>query len=499
MNNSDFHIDKKARLLMSEESKNNNDTQEVFTNVGDQVQSVDNTVRQTGAADAEGHPVQEVESMCMNCHKNGTTRMLLTRIPYFREIIIMSFECPHCGFKNSEIQPAAQIAEKGARYVLKVEDKKDFNRQVVKSETATVRFNELDIEIPPKRGQLINIEGILQEMITDLESDQEERKKLQPELYQKIQEVIDKIKLYINAEPGTLPLTVSIDDPAGNSWIEYVPGEPSHKWAMYEYNRTAEQNVFLGLISADDVAKHKQEELENKKQATDANISSNLNKKDEPATVVGLSDATEIENLENEVQTFDATCSACYKPCSTHMKSVSIPHFKEVIIMSTVCDHCGYKSNEVKTGGEIPPKGKKITLKVTDPEDLARDILKSETCGLNIPELSLDLTPGTLGGRFTTIEGLLNQVSDELHTRVFTQTSDSMDEETKTRWVAFFAKLQDAIDGRVGFTIEMVDPLAASYIQNVYAPDNDPNMTIEEFERTFDQNESLGLNDMKTD
>jgi len=435
----------------------------------------------------------------MNCHKNGTTRMLLTRIPYFREIIIMSFECPHCGFKNSEIQPAAQIAEKGARYVLKVEDKKDFNRQVVKSETATVRFNELDIEIPPKRGQLINIEGILQEMITDLESDQEERKKLQPELYQKIQEVIDKIKLYINAEPGTLPLTVSIDDPAGNSWIEYVPGEPSHKWAMYEYNRTAEQNVFLGLISADDVAKHKQEELENKKQATDANISSNLNKKDEPATVVGLSDATEIENLENEVQTFDATCSACYKPCSTHMKSVNIPHFKEVIIMSTVCDHCGYKSNEVKTGGEIPPKGKKITLKVTYPEDLARDILKSETCGLNIPELSLDLTPGTLGGRFTTIEGLLNQVSDELHTRVFTQTSDSMDEETKTRWVAFFAKLQDAIDGRVGFTIEMVDPLAASYIQNVYAPDNDPNMTIEEFERTFDQNESLGLNDMKTD
>lgn len=126
---------------------------------------------------------------------------------------------------------------------------------------------------------MINIEGILQDMIIDLEADQEERKKLQPELYEKIQEVIDKINLYINAEPGTLPLTVSIDDPAGNSWIEYVPGEPAHKWAMYEYNRTAEQNVFLGLISADDVAKHKQEELENKKQATVANVSSSLDKK----------------------------------------------------------------------------------------------------------------------------------------------------------------------------------------------------------------------------
>lgn len=181
------------------------------------------------------------------------------------------------------------------------------------------------------------------------------------------------------------------------------------------------------------------------------------------------------------------------------MKAVNIPHFKEVILMSTVCDHCGYKSNEVKTGGAIPDHGKKIVLRVTDPEDLARDILKSETCGLNIPELNLDLTPGTLGGRFTTIEGLLRQVYEELHGRVYSQTSDSMDEEARKRWTTFFARLQDAVDGKIGFTIMMVDPLASSYIQNVYAPDADPNMTVEEFERTHDQNEELGLNDMKTD
>ena len=51
-----------------------------------------------------------------------------------------------------------------------------------------------------------------------------------------------------------------------------------------------------------------------------------------------------IENFSNEVQTFAATCSSCYKPCETHMKTVNIPHFKDVILMSTVCDHCGYKS-----------------------------------------------------------------------------------------------------------------------------------------------------------
>ncbi|RLV90786.1 Zinc finger protein ZPR1 [Spathaspora sp. JA1] len=490
----DSHIDKKQKVEMSQDQQQ--EQQDLFTTVGEQAQGVaDNEVKQTGAFDALGHPVQEIQSLCMNCHENGVTRMLLTKIPYFREIILMSFECPHCHFKNSEIQPAAQIAEKGSRYVFKVETKSDFNRQIVKSETATVRFTELDIEIPPKKGQLINVEGILQEMIEDLESDQPQRQTVQPEIYEKINQVITRIKSFIEAEPNTLPLTVTIDDPAGNSWIEYLPGqeESQHKWSMYEYNRTAEQNVFLGLVSADDVAQHKLKQSQDKKQATDANVSSNLH------TTGFISDASEIENFSNEVQTFAATCSSCYKPCETHMKTVNIPHFKDVIIMSTVCDHCGYKSNEVKTGGAIPDKGKRTTLKVTDPEDLARDILKSETCGMNIPELNLDLTPGTLGGRFTTIEGLLTQVREELHGRVFTQSSDSMDEETKTRWTSFFARLDDAISGNIPFTIIMEDPLASSYIQNVYAPDNDPNMIIEEFERTFEQNESLGLNDMKTD
>lgn len=36
-------------------------------------------------------------------------------------------------------------------------------------------------------------------------------------------------------------------------------------------------------------------------------------------------------------------------------------------------------------------------------------------------------------------------------------------------------------------------------LQNVYAPDPDPNMTVKNYTRTFDQNEMLGLNDMKTE
>jgi len=47
--------------------------------------------------------------------------------------------------------------------------------------------------------------------------------------------------------------------------------------------------------------------------------------------------------------------------------------------MSTNCDKCGYRDNEVKSGAAISEKGKKITLKVEDKEDMSRDILKVST------------------------------------------------------------------------------------------------------------------------
>lgn len=46
------------------------------------------------------------------------------------------------------------------------------------------------------------------------------------------------------------------------------------------------------------------------------------------------------------------------------------------------------------------------------------------------------------------------------------------------------------------FTLILDDPVSNSYLQNLYAPDPDPNMQIEEYERTYEQNEELGLNGM---
>lgn len=58
------------------------------------------------------------------------------------------------------------------------------------------------------------------------------------------------------------------------------------------------------------------------------------------------------------------------------MKMVDIPYFKNVVIMATSCDRCGFKDNEVKGAAGIEEKGQRIELRLTDPTDLTRDVLK---------------------------------------------------------------------------------------------------------------------------
>jgi len=303
-----------------------------------------------------------------------------------------------------------------------------------------------------------------------------------PDAYAKIEEIIAKGRKMLAGE--AFPFRVSLDDPAGNSWIEPDQKDGVGKWSRVEYARTPEQNEALGLGDG------------------------TTEEADQGAGTVPAVDANapiEDDITPNEVYSFPASCPGCTRPCTTHMKLVEIPHFKQVVIMSTVCDLCGYRSNEVKTGGEVPEKGKRITLKVERPEDLGRDILKAESCALESPELGLSVNPGTLGGRFTTVEGLLTQVRDDLRSQIFDVDDDigaggdSLPAEAKQSWTKFFDGIDAAIKGETKYTIVLTDPLASSYVQNLCSPEDDPQITTEEYERTEEEEEDLGLRDMKTE
>ena len=413
----------------------------------------------------------------------GTTRLLLTKIPYFREVILMSFSCDKCGFQNSEVQAAGTIQPKGCRYELRLTEQEDFSRQVVKSDTATVKFIELDVEVPQGKGRLTNVEGLLSGVIDDLELGQESRRKEQPEVHKKIDELIEKGRSMLSGR--SFPLRVVIDDPAGNSWIAPDLRDGVGKWEKRDYVRSREENTCLGLAPTD---------------------STSADAHQWPAAgEVGGGNALEADEIvPNEVYSFPASCPGCMHACTTHMKMVDIPHFKQVVLMSTVCDGCGYRSNDVKTGGDIPEKGKRITLRVSSGRDLGRDILKSETCHLKCPELHLEVHRGTLGGRFTTVEGLLTQVRDDLRAQIFEtgdeHASDSMSVEEKSKWYQFFARLNKAIAGETKFSIVLKDPLSSSYVQKLSEDgQTDPQIEEAEYDRTDEEEEELGLKDMNVD
>ncbi|XP_068936726.1 zinc finger protein ZPR1 isoform X1 [Petaurus breviceps papuanus] len=348
------------------------------------------------AEDEEQQPT-EIESLCMNCYGNGMTRLLLTKIPFFKEIIVSSFSCEHCGWSNTEIHSAGRIQEQGVRYTLSVRVPEDLNREVVKTDCATARIPELDFEIPAfsQKGALTTVEGLISRAISGLEQDQPARRAKGETMAGKIDEFIAKLKQLKRVES---PFTFIIDDPSGNSFVEnpYAP-QKDDALVITHYTRTPQQGDMLGL---------KTEEPEEK--STDP-----------------------VEDLRNEVLQFNTNCPECNAPATTNMKLVQIPHFKEVIIMATNCENCGHRTNEVKSGGAVEPLGTRITLHITDPSDMTRDILKSETCSVEIPELEFELGMGALGGKFTTLEGLLKDICDLVTRNPFTLGDSSNPDRTE--------------------------------------------------------------------
>lgn len=398
-------------------------------------------------------------------------------------MILTSFYCEHCHFKNTEIQSASEIQQKGTKYVFTLDHLDDMERQVVKSDTAIFRIEDLDLEIPPGLGRLTDLEGVLGEVLKDLEYGQKRRKKEEPELFEKIDSVVQYlIKMMHGCQ---YPFTITLDDPAGNSWIEPSTKDVGKKYIRADYPRTPEQNATLGL---GEIQNHGEAHI----------LESKLETVDDSAGMEG------VDIKSGLIYSMPCECPGCSKMVMLKMQMVDVPYFKQVIISATSCDACGYRTNDVKTGGEIPDKGQRIWLQIRGPQDLSRDILKSETCLLEVPECKVQVVPGTMAGRFTTVEGLLTQIRDDLRGSIFDiddtdgAAGDSMPDDKKTAWNEFFDKLDKAIRGEFMYTIMLEDPLANSYAQSFNAPEPDPQIVIEEYERTADEEEELGLNDIKT-
>ncbi|XP_012057609.1 PREDICTED: zinc finger protein ZPR1 [Atta cephalotes] len=414
--------------------------------------------------------ITEIESLCVECGKNGITRLLLTKIPHYKDVVLMSFECEHCGYQNNEIQSGGKITEKGIKITLQVVTSQDLNRQIVKSDYTSIHIPHLDFEIPSQsqKGEITTVEGIIDRSIRALEQDQPRRREEFPDTAVEIDLFISKLHaLKILDEP----FTIIFQDISGNSHIEN-PKAPikDSQCTITHFKRTKEQNHILGIYpDNEDVLLKPIQEGE-----------------------------YPLEQLEGEVLSFPTNCPDCNSPCETNMKLTNIPHFKEVVIMATLCESCGHRTNEVKSGSGIEPQGVRIEVTITGKEDFSRDLLKSETCDMEIPELELEVGPTILGGRFTTVEGIIVAMKEQLSSST-AFTGDSTDPEIVNRMNMFIAQLEEVLDGQRKVTLILDDPAGNSYVQNLSGDGPDDRLKITKYDRNFEQNEVLGLNDIKVE
>ena len=160
--------------------------------------------------------------------------------------------------------------------------------------------------------------------------------------------------------------------------------------------------------------------------------------------------------------------------------------------MVSDCVQCGFKETEVKPGGAVSPFGKRVSLRVRGSEDLKRDLLKvqcewggflyvcacssplaslhpglpfaflrlfvnhilrricllcsqSDTASVEIPEIELELQPGTLGGKYTTVEGLLFNIREKLLESNMFSIGDSATTAEGARFRQFLDQLDQVI------------------------------------------------------
>lgn len=126
-------------------------------------------------------------------------------------MVVSSFDCPHCHYKNNQLDPASEIKTQGVRMSLNIATREDLDRYVITTDYTSVQVLELDFEIPPmsQRSQVTTVEGILSKTIANLNEQKNVLKQTHSELAVKMEVVIKGLMGILTlSEP--LPMVIFI-------------------------------------------------------------------------------------------------------------------------------------------------------------------------------------------------------------------------------------------------------------------------------------------------
>jgi len=175
-----------------------------------------------------------------------------------------------------------------------------------------------------------------------------------------------------------------------------------------------------------------------------------------------------------DVQKVDLPCPICNSQGQVGMMTHvdEIPYFGEHVQLTLLCDDCGWRQTDF-----IPAEGRKPgahSILVNKSEHLSSRVVRSSSCTVRIPELDLEVTPGTAAtGYVTNVEGMFNRFIEVVE-MVYRQVIED-DIDSATEVAEMLVALNAITDGLFErpMTLELLDPHGLSQILHVDAIERD--------------------------
>jgi zinc finger protein len=102
-------------------------------------------------------------------------------------------------------------------------------------------------------------------------------------------------------------------------------------------------------------------------------------------------------------------CPTCNTEIEYLYTTENIPYFSDILIISAICDSCGYKYVDTQLLRSHEPV--RYEVAVDKEEDLGIRVVRSMSASLEIPELGVRIDPGpACQGFVSNIEGVLDRV-----------------------------------------------------------------------------------------
>jgi len=153
------------------------------------------------------------------------------------------------------------------------------------------------------------------------------------------------------------------------------------------------------------------------------------------------------------------TCPVCGRE-GLEVREVpyDVPGFGTTLFIVMRCPSCGFIHRDILCLEFGEPT--RYEFKVEGPEDLKVRVIRSSSATIRIPELGITIEPGPMAEAFiSNVEGVLDRAE-----RVVAMMARSGDPGERARALELLAKIWDAREGRLKFTLIIEDPFGNSLI-----------------------------------